>query len=157
VAQPVDQGARQVGELADSSPQEVLVEDGDDLVVRLAAVEHRQPADDPRREDDLGSRDRSLGEDADVEGIAVALDGSWHQAADLVAAVGAGNETVERGRQRRGALRAIDAQISARLVDLVLDEVEWRDLDEGVDDRGRLRPGVESMPGVGTEPLKIAR
>jgi len=51
---------------------------------------------------------------------------------------------------RRGALRTIDAQVTRRLVYLVLHQIERRDLDECIDDPRRLGARLEAMPGMRT-------
>mgnify|MGYP001101381099 CR=1 FL=1 len=54
---------------------------------------------------------------------------SVHEGADTARRVGLRNEPVEGRWQGRSALCAIDLEVAADLVDLVLDQVEWRDLE----------------------------
>ena len=49
---------------------------------------------------------------------------------------------------RGTALRTVDPQVSRGLVDLVLDGIEGRDFDIGVDDAWRIHTDVEPMPGM---------
>ena len=74
---------------------------------------------------------------------------------DARAAVGARDESVERRRMRGGALRTIDPQVARDLVDLVLDHVERRDLDVGVDDAGRVRSDIQAVPRMRAPAGKI--
>ena len=53
-------------------------------------------------------------------------------------------------------LGAIDHEIAGSLFDLVLDHVEGRELDEGIDSSRRIFPGGETMPGVVTVTKPVA-
>src|SRR5262249_54587466 len=102
-----------------------------------------------------GVRHRLLAQDADVERIAVAahprLAGALRAAvADALAAIGLRQEAVERRRLAGVALRPIEPEVAARLVQLVLYAVGGDDLDEGVDDARRIARR-DAVPGVGLE------
>ena len=75
-------------------------------------------------------------------------------AATRAAAVGARDETVQRRRRRRGSLRPIDAQVAGALVDLVLHQVERRDLDVRAHDARRILADLEPVPRV-RAPLRV--
>jgi len=150
VAQALDQHARQLRQVLDFAPDEVVRQHGDDLVVGLAVVEHRQAADHLGLDQDLARVDRTFAEHADVERIAVALLGAGRQVADAAATQRARDEAVEARRLAAGALRAVDAQEAVHLVDLVLHEVERGDLDVRLHDLRRLRPRRDAVPGMRT-------
>src|SRR5690606_16548700 len=80
--------------------------------------------------------------------------GALHQRGDLAPAVGTRDDAIERGRQRRGALRPVDAQVARGFVDLVLHAVEGRDLDPRGEAAGRLGAGLEAVPGMRPEALE---
>ena len=69
-------------------------------------------------------------------------------------APGARHEAVGRRAEVRELLRAVELQVARRLVDLVLDGVGGHELDEDVDDVGRVgrRPGCRARdaPGAAT-------
>src|SRR5882672_9482824 len=100
-------------------------------------------------------RNRLLGEDADVHRVAVAADvrdpASLRAAlADAGAAVRLRNEAVERRRLAGIALRAIDAEVAALLVQLVFDGVGRVDLDVRLDHAGGISRR-HPVPGVRLE------
>jgi hypothetical protein len=57
---PLHEHLRHVGHVPRGSIDVIVVEHGDDLVVRFAAVHHLEPADDPGADEDLGTGDRPL-------------------------------------------------------------------------------------------------
>ena len=121
-----------------SEAGDATVNDADGI---LAAVS-------PSDEEDLGAVDRALAEDADVEGVAVAALGARSERLDAPVAERLRDEAVEHRRLRRGALRPVHAQVPGLLVELVLHDVERRDLEEGVNHLRRVRSGREAVPGV---------
>ena len=149
VLEALDEHGRHVGDVLRVAPDVVALQHGDDLVVGLAAVDELQPADDPRGDEDLRLRDRPLAEHADVQRIAVAAAGHRRELRHPLRAIRLRHEAVQRRRLRRRALRPVDLQIARGLVDLVLDQVERRDLDEHIDHARRIAPG-RAMPRVRT-------
>src|SRR3712207_7724336 len=55
----------------------------------------------------------------------------------------------------REALRAIDAQAARLLVELILHRIRRHDLDVGGNDGGRVRPWLNSMPGVDRKSTRL--
>ena len=74
VAQAVEEGRGALVDVAPGAVDGVALEDGDDLVVGLVAVEHAQAADGHGAQEDVAAGDGLLGEDADVQRVAVADD-----------------------------------------------------------------------------------
>ena len=73
MAQALDQRVGQLADVVQAAPDGVLLEHRDDLIIRLAGVDHLQTADDVGGEDDLSPVDRPLGDHADIHRIAVAV------------------------------------------------------------------------------------
>jgi hypothetical protein len=97
-------------EMSCAAPDVVAVEDGDDLVVGLAAVDHLDAADDAGIEHDVRAVDVALGVDADIQRVTVRYIDARAALGDFLGAVGARNKAVERRRAGGGALRAVDHQ-----------------------------------------------
>ena len=72
--EPLDQRLGQVADLPAVAERRVPLEHGDDLVVRLVAVDQAQPADRHRLQEDVAVREGPLRKDADVQGIGIPLD-----------------------------------------------------------------------------------
>jgi hypothetical protein len=154
--QPLEERARQVAQIAGAAPDVIAIQHRDDLVVGLAPVDDLQAAEHPRPQQDLRVGDRPLADHTDVERIAVAPVAIDGEAPHPIAAVGLRYEAIERRRMRGGALRTVHPQIPGRLVHLILHQVERRDLDEGIDHARTFRPGLETVPRVGT-PAGVAQ
>src|SRR5207253_2499494 len=153
--QPLDQPLRGVGDVAQASVGQIVLEYRHDLVVCFVAVDHAQPSDGPRAEEEVGMRHRLLGEDADVHRIAVAADVAAPAAIraalpDPGAAIRLRDEPVECRGLARVTLRAIDAQVPALLVQLVFHRIGRDDLDVRLDHPGRISRR-HAMPGVRLE------
>ena len=69
--QPLNEHGRYVADVAGAAPDEIVVQDADDLVVGLSAVDHLEAADDPGPHDDLVACDRPFAEDADVQRVPI--------------------------------------------------------------------------------------
>ena len=98
--------ARRFADVAQAAVGDVLGQHRDDLVVRLVAVDHPEPADGHRARQEVSVRERLLRQDADVDRIAVALDSLPARAlhaprGDLLRAVGLRDEAVQRGAEAR--------------------------------------------------------
>ena len=98
MGQAIDQCDRELGGILDVPPDRVPRQDADDLVVGLVSVEHLQASNHGCGERDVGPVDGPLGDDTDVEGIAIAPDGGWTEVCHPFGAVGPGDEAVEGGR-----------------------------------------------------------
>ena len=144
----LEQRRRQIADLLRLAPDVIALEHRDDLVVGLAAIDDLQSPHHAGAQQHLGMIDRPLADYADVERIAIAALAVFGETPHPLAAIGLRDEAVERGRLRGGALRAVDAQVAGRLVDFVLHEIERGDLDIGVDDARRVRPGLQAVPGM---------
>src|SRR5207247_11096069 len=120
-------------------------------VIRAPGVDELQAADDPGANDDLVAHDGALADHADVQGIAVAPLRGRGESTHMLSAVGPWDEPVQRRVLRGRALRSIDAQISRHLVDLVLHQVERRNLDERVEDLWRIGAHLQAVPRVPPE------
>ena len=103
----LDQGFGDVGDVLGRPVQQVVLEHGDDLVVGLAPVDHLDPADDARADDDLRAADRALADHAHVEGVAVGAGRVRGQRGDARTAERARDEAVEGRGQGRRPLRAV--------------------------------------------------
>jgi hypothetical protein len=157
VPQSVDERRRHVAEVAERAVRGIVDQDRDDLVVGLALVEEAEAADRARANEDRAVRDRTLGEDTDVERVAVADDAraarlAHRERRDAVPTPRLRDEAVRRRTDVREALRAVDLQMAARLVDLVLHGVGGNDLDERVHDRGRVGTDGDAVPRMRLEP-----
>ncbi len=154
--QAIDLRLRQLADVFDLPERHVAFQDGEDLVVGLVVVEHVEPADGTGLEEDVAAGEGVLGQDADVQGIAVALDrlpprARPRQGRHPVAAVGLRQEAVEGRADVRELLRAVDLEQAGRLVDLELDGVRGDDLDVGGDHRRRVGTDRHPMPRVRPE------
>src|SRR5947209_6590409 len=153
VLQAVYQTLWRFADVLDVAVGHVLLQHGDDLVVGLVAVNHAQAADGLGAHQEVGVRGGALREHADVHRVAVAayLLAAGAVAAEFghaVAAEGLRDEAVQGGRERGEALRAVEAQVARRLVQLVLDRVGRHDLDVGVDHAGRALARRDAVPRV---------
>jgi hypothetical protein len=148
VLEALDEHGRELRDVLDVIPDVVAFEHADDLVVGFTAIDELDAADHARAQQHFRTLDGSLADHADVERIAVAPLASGRELRDVLRAIGARDEAVERRRLRGGALGTIDAQVSGCLVDLVLDDVEGRDLDVRVDDAGGVFADFQAMPGM---------
>ena len=94
-----------------------------------------------------------LGENADIEGVAVAAVGFVlgvlvGQFADAVTAVGLGNETVEGGAIGRETLWSVHMQVTSAFVEFELHFAGWGDFDIACDKRWGIRSGGDAVPGM---------
>src|SRR6266508_504482 len=145
--QALDQGFGDAGKLFDLVPKRIVVENRDDLVGGFTVVDHLDASDEARAQQNLGARDGPFADDADVERISIgSIDVFGRKYSNPHRAVRARDESVERRRLRRAALRAIETQIPGRFIDLVLHGVERSDLDISVDDLGSLVARLEAVP-----------
>src|SRR4029450_10898053 len=132
VLQALYESGRALVDLEPAPVHRVPGEDGDDLVVRLVAVDHAEAADRNRLDEDVAVRDVALTEPPDVERVAVAADG-WPtgalgaERADAVSAVSLGDEAVERGTDVRELLWPVDPEKAGVLVELVFDGIRRDD------------------------------
>ena len=69
------------------------------------------------------------------------------EAAHALITVGAWDKPVQRRVLCGGALRSIDAKIPGYFINLILHEVERRDLDVRVENLRRIRTSLQTMPG----------
>ena len=150
VLQTLEQCARQIAQLARSTPDIVSFEDGNDFVVRLTAIDDLQSTNDDGAQYHFLVIDWTLADHADVQRIAIASVAAGRETTNTIAAIGLRNESIERGRMGRSALRPIDAQIAGGFVDFIFHQVVGRDLDEGVDDSWRFGTRLETVPGMWT-------
>ena len=139
--QPLDEHRGQVGDVAGPAPDQVLLEDGDDLVVGLVPVDELKAADDARTHQDLGPGDRALAQHTNVERITITDFCAGRQGCDTLPAVRPGNESVKGGRLRGGSLWAIESKVTGALIDFVLHQIERSDLDEDIDEPWSILPG----------------
>ena len=72
--EPVDERGGELVDLAELAVDGVPFEDGDDLVVGLHVVDHPEAPDRDHVHQDVAVGDGLLGEDADVERVAVSHD-----------------------------------------------------------------------------------
>ena len=72
MAEAVDHPLRSLRDVTQRTVSDIAFENRDDLVVGFVAVDHAQAADRQRANDEVTVRGRSLGENADVERVAVA-------------------------------------------------------------------------------------
>src|SRR5262245_30283761 len=89
------QHGRDVADVASSTPDVVVFQNADDLVVRFSVVDHLQAADNPASDDDLVSRDRSFAEDTDIQRVTIAPFSSRRQPANTLITIGARNKPIE--------------------------------------------------------------
>src|SRR3954469_25271947 len=114
--EPVDESGRSVGDVLDMPVADVGLQDGDDFVVSFVAVDHAETADRDGADNEVTVGGGSLGQDADVEGVAIAADGAapdalFGESRDRVAAERLRDEAVGRGAHAGETLRPIDAQM----------------------------------------------
>src|SRR4029450_11558801 len=119
-------------------------------------VDHLQTADDPTADDDFVPGNRPFAEDADIQWIAIASFRPRREAAHALVTVGAWNKPVQRRVLCGGVLRSIDAKIPGYFINLILHEVERRDLDVRVENLRRIRTSLQTMPGVRSEVIDCA-
>src|SRR3984957_19578452 len=93
--EPLQQRTRQIANVASLAPDIVTLEDGDDLVVRLAAVNDFQAADNHGAQDHLLVIDWTLADDADVERIAITVIATGGETANTIAAIGLRDKSIE--------------------------------------------------------------
>ena len=157
--QPIDQPRRRVGDVLDVPVAHVGLEHGNDFIVGFVAVDHAEAADRHRPDNEVAVRGGPLREHADIERIAIAVDRAASGAflaepRHLESAEGLRDETVRRRAHAGESLRAIDAQMTGRFIELVLHRVRRDDFDVGVDDSGCLRTGRHAMPRMRFEELR---
>ena len=156
VTQALDEWRRHVAELGEASERRVVDEDGENLIVGLAAVEQSQATDGAGAHEQRPMRDWPLGEDADVERIPIANDARassalhGHRRHALVAPR-LRHEPVGGGAHVRELLRPVELQMPRGFVDLVLDGVRGHDLDERVHDRRSVRSDGDPVPWMGLQ------
>src|SRR5688572_22875866 len=129
-------------------------EDGDNFVVRLAAVDHAKPADRLGLKEEVAMGECFFSQDANIHRIAVAFDitysGSFStECADFVATKCLGNETVERWAHRGKPLRTINAQVAGAFIEFVLHGIGRNNLNVCPEFCRRFFAWRHSMPGVG--------
>src|SRR5690606_26335356 len=151
VGNTVDKCGRNFGNVIHMAESRVVLDDSNDLVIRFAAIVHRQAAQYFGFDDDFGAVNWTLAEYADVQGVAVATFCTWHQVTHTVAAVGARDKTVKSGLLGRSGLRTVDEQVSTVLVDFVLHLVKRGDFDIGIYQAGYVWACRDAMPGMRTK------
>ncbi len=132
-----------------AGPEAIVVEHGHDLIVRFSVIDHQDPSDHARVQDHFTPIDRTLRENADVERIAITFRRQLRDGPDARSAQRARNESIQRRVLRGAPLGTVHAKIAGRLVDLILHEIEGRDLDEGIDDLGGIGTYLQSVPRMG--------
>src|SRR5688500_7414811 len=110
--EPGNQRLRNVADVTSGSPEGITLEYRKDLVVGHVTVGRADAADNDAGHEQLRPRDRSLAQHADVERIAVAVLYAFGERCHTRATVRSRDEPVERRRQRRRALRPVDAQVA---------------------------------------------
>src|SRR5579871_4726567 len=99
--------------------------------------------------------DRTIGQDANIQRIAITFDGSpgslRRESSHLVSAKGLGNEAIESGTDIRVLLGAIDLEIPCNLVDLVFQSVGGNHFDETLHDFRHMFAWRDSMPRMRLE------
>ena len=76
-------------------PHVVVFEHGDNLVIGLGPVDHLQPTDHARPDNDLVACDRAFAKDADVQRITITAIRFGREPSDSVVAVRARDESVQ--------------------------------------------------------------
>jgi hypothetical protein len=97
MAQTLDEDFRQTGNIGHLSPDIVVLQNRDDFVISLAAIDGLQAPDHPGGENHFCSCDLSLADDVDVKGIAVPMLYPWAQGSNPPAAEGARDEAIQCG------------------------------------------------------------
>src|SRR5690554_5977549 len=147
MAEALDERIRDLAKIPRLAPDRILVEDRDDLIVRLAVIDHEEAAHGPRAQEDIGAINRAFRENTDIERIAIA-DFGPAELRDAITAISARDKAIKRRGERVGGLRSIDVEISRLLINLPFHRIERRDLNISVEDLRRVRAHREPVPGM---------
>src|SRR5579862_234076 len=153
MAQAVEHGGGNVGNICPGTIGGVLPENADDLVIGFVLIEHPEAADGDAIDKNIAMLDGTISQDADIERIAVSFERATglfrREGCDGFATKGLWNETVEGRANVRIFLRPVDFEVAGDLFDFVFQRVGGHNFNEALHDVRHMIAGRNPVPGMG--------